>query len=797
MKSKKKRTFHFGGASCLLLCAMADNALAQNAAPSAATALPEITVTAPSPIVRRKPAPPSRTPVRVARTAPGQNRERPPEPQQPTPVAAAPQQGVLPVVTDQFATVTVVPNEELRRSGGATLGDLLFSKPGITGSSFAPGASSRPIIRGLDVNRVGITENGVNANGASDLGEDHFVPVDPLATNQVEVIRGPAAMRYGSTSIGGVVSATNNRIPDALPTCAAAPFQTYGLPAKAPLANVESPSCVTVETRTAVNSADRGVDGGILLDAGGGNFAFHADAYGRKASDYSIPSYPYLFDPSKPFNGRQPNSAMQADGASIGGSYIFQGGFIGAAITQNDTLYRIPGIDGADHQTRIDAHQTKFTAKGEYRPDATAIDAIRFWAGATDYKHNEIGLADPADPTTLGVRQTFTNREQEGRVEVQMTPFNARFAAVTTAFGLQAGHQELTAPSPDDPTSPLNGLFDPNKNNRVAGYVFNEFKFTDSTKAQIAGRIEHVSLSGTTPAFIPELFDLNVDPAAIGPATPRNLNFTPKSASIGLIQDLPGQMVASITAQYAERAPKPAELFSRGGHDATATFDIGNPNLGIETAKSIEIGLRRATGPLRFEATAYYTKFNGFIFRRLTGNTCEDAACVSPADPAGPLELNQAIYSQRDATFRGAEFQSQFDVGPLNGGIWGIENQFDVVRATFSDGTNVPRIPPVRVGGGLFWRDANWLTRINLLHAFDQNDIAPIGETPTAGYNLLKAEVSYRTKLDPSWFGAREMTVGLVGNNLLNENIRNSVSYTKDQVLMPGIGVRAFANLKF
>ena len=123
-------------------------------------------------------------------------------------------------MTDQFATVTVVPNEEIRRQGTAQLGDLLFSKPGITGSSFAPGASSRPIIRGLDVNRVGIVENGTNAGGASDLGEDHFVPIDPLATNQVEVIRGPAAMRYGSTSIGGVVSATNNRIPDALPTCA-------------------------------------------------------------------------------------------------------------------------------------------------------------------------------------------------------------------------------------------------------------------------------------------------------------------------------------------------------------------------------------------------------------------------------------------------------------------------------------------------------------------------------------------------------------------------------------------------
>lgn len=795
MTIQRRRAFHLSGASWLLLCAMGNGASAQDATPSPpSTQLPEITVTAPSPIVRRNLVP-SRTPARVARAVPARNREPAPQPQ-PAPVAAAPQQGVLPIVTDQFATVTVVPNEEIRREGGATLGDLLFSKPGITGSSFAPGASSRPIIRGLDVNRVGIVENGTGGGGASDLGEDHFVPIDPLATNQVEVVRGPAALRYGSTSIGGVVSATNNRIPDALPSCAAAPFQTYGLPAKAPLAGVQSPSCVTVETRTAVSSVDRGVEGGILLDAGGGNFAIHADAYGRKAGDYSIPGYPYLFDQTRPVNGRQPNSASQADGASIGGSYIFDGGFIGAAVTQNDSLYRIPGIDGADHQTRIDAHQTKFTAKGEYRPDAAAIDAIRFWAGATDYKHNEIGLADPLDLSTLGVRQTFTNKEQEGRVEVQLMPFNARFATVTTAFGLQAGHQELTAPSPDDPGSPLNGLWDPNKNNRVAGYVFNELKFSDSTKAQVAGRIERVNLSGTTPAFIPDVFDVNVDPASIGPATPQNLHFTPKSASIGLIQDLPWGLVASITGQYVERAPKPAELFSRGAHDATATFDIGNPNLGIETAKSIEIGLRRATGPLRFELTGYYTKFNGFIFRRLTGNTCDSGACVDAADPI-QLELNQAIYSQRDAIFRGAEFQSQLDVAPFHGGIWGVESQFDVVRATFTDGTNVPRIPPVRVGGGVFWRDANWLARINYLHAFAQNDIAVVGETPTAGYNLLKAEISYKTKLDLSWFGAREMMVGLVGNNLLNENIRNSVSYTKDVVLMPGIGVRAFANLKF
>ena len=784
-----RRAFQIS-ASWLLLCGMASSAMSQDAASSAATQLPGITVTSPSPIVRRNVVP-SRTPVRVARTVPNRNRAPAPPPQaQPTPPAAAPQQGVLPIVTDQFATVTVVPNEEIRREGGAQLGDLLFSKPGITGSSFAPGASSRPVIRGLDVNRVGIFENGVAGGGASDLGEDHFVPIDPVATNQIEVIRGPAALRYGSTSIGGIVSATNNRIPDALPSCPAAPFQTYGLPVKAPLASVQSPGCMTAETRTAVSSVDRGVEGGVLLDAGGGNFALHADAYGRNTSDYQIPSYPYLFDPTKSFNGRQPNSATRTDGASIGGSYIFDGGFIGAAITQNDALYHIPGIDGADHQTRIDAHQTKITAKGEYRPDAAAIDAIRFWAGATDYRHNEIGLADPADPTTLGVRQTFTNKEQEVRVEVQLMPFNARFATVTTAFGLQAGHQELTAPSPDDPGTLFNGLWDPNRNTREAGYVFNELKFTETTKAQIAGRIEHVDLSGSTPDFPADFLPDGNPQTSIA----RNLHFTPKSGSIGLIQNLPYDLVGSITAQYVERAPKPAELFSRGAHDATATFDIGNPNLTIETAKSVEIGLRRATGPLRFEATAYYTRFNNFIFRRLTGVKCDGDfdSCGAP-----DADLNQAVYSQRDAIFRGGEFQSQLDVAPWLGGIWGIENQFDIVRATFTDGTNVPRIPPVRVGGGVFWRDTNWLMRVNFLHAFAHTDVAVIAETPTAGYNLLKAEVSYKTKLDPAYFGAREMIVGLVGNNLLNENIRNSVSYTKDEVLLPGIGVRAFANLKF
>ena len=183
--------------SALTLCATASYAQ---------TALPQIDVTVASPIARRAPAGP----------APAQPGSRQPEQTQPTATpAAAPEtlQGTIPIVTDQFATITVVPNAELRRNGASTLGDLLFEKPGITGSSFAPGASSRPIIRGLDVNRVRIQENGIGANGASDLGEDHFVPVDPLTSDQVEVIRGPGTLRFGSQAIGGVVETTNNRIP--------------------------------------------------------------------------------------------------------------------------------------------------------------------------------------------------------------------------------------------------------------------------------------------------------------------------------------------------------------------------------------------------------------------------------------------------------------------------------------------------------------------------------------------------------------------------------------------------------
>lgn len=694
----------------------------------AQTVLPQITVTAPSPIVRQAPAAPPA--------------EAPPGPDL---------QGTLPIVADQFATVTVVPRAELQRTPGATLGDLLFAKPGITGSSFAPGAASRPIVRGLDNYRVRIQENGLGVNDVSDLSDDHAVSIDPLAARQVEVVRGPATLRWGSQAIGGVVNVDNNRIPTAVP------LRGYAF-----------------ETLTAASSVDSGLEGAVSLDAGAGNIAVHADAYGRRASDYRIPTYPYLFpDPVDPpvVGDRQPNSAFHSNGYAVGGSYVFDNGFIGLSVSEFNSLYRIPGEEAAATNTRIDMRQTKVNGKGEVRFDGP-VEAVRFWLGASNYQHDELANEGGFD----SIHATFKSRGQEGRVEVQLAPFDLRFAMLTTAIGVQASRQQLEAPGAEG------GLFDPNDTRSVAGYVFNEFRLSPTQRLQLAGRIEQTRVEGSVP-------DLFVDPDLV---IERRRSFTPASAAIGFLQDLPFGLVGSITGQHVERAPRAPELLSRGPHEASGTFEIGNPDLGIESANSVEVGLRRATGPLRFEATAYHTRFKNFIFRRFTGVQCgEDFASCGVED-----EFAQIVYSQRDATFRGAEVQGQLDLAPLGSGRWGVDAQYDIVRATFTDGTHVPRIPPQRLGGGLYWRDPNWFLRVGLLHGFAQNRLAA-HETPTRDYNLLKAEIAYTATLHPGDCGPREIALGLTGTNLLDDDVRSHVSFRKDEVLMPGRSVRVFARMRF
>ena len=702
--------------------------------------LPEIVVTSPSPI------------------------QSPPE-LRPTFGSEVPT-GLLPVVTNSFSPVTVVARNEIVRDQPKTLGDALFEKPGISGTTYAPGGANRPIIRGLDNYRVRIQENGIGVHDVSPLGEDHAVPVSPLVQDRIEVIRGPATLRYGSQAIGGVVSAENNRIPTFVPQ-----------------------GGYLGQVLTGYSSADRGANAAASLDAGGTGSAgiggaVHADGFYTKTDDYRTP------------RGRQFNSATRTEGGAVGYSFIGPSGFVGLAYERYDALYHVPGGEAGNSRTRLDPHQDRLTAKGEYRFDGGPFEALRFWFGGSGYKHNELGI-DP-DTGIDGVRATFRNREYEGRAELQHVPVFTTIGTITGAAGFGAGSIKLRT------SGEAGGLLLPTDTRSTAGYLFEQLDLGQGTRIQLAGRVESSRVSGT-PALFPAGFlptfsptsEMDADGNPIGAADDvlsarRRRTFTPMSAAFGVLQDLPDGFVASLTGQYVERAPAAPELYSRGAHDATATFEIGDPNLKLERARTLEVGIRRSQGPLRLDATGYFTRYTGFIYKRLTGTRCGDTFDTCGSD----TELQQIVYSQGNATFYGAEIGGQLDLVPVGSGFMGIDAQYDFVQARFDDGTYVPRIPPHRVGGGVFYRADGWFARIGVLHAFNHAETAPY-ETFTPGWTNLKAEVSYTRPLDRSVCGFSEFTLGLKGDNLLNDDIRNSASFKKDEILLPGRSARVFLSLRF
>jgi iron complex outermembrane recepter protein len=722
-----------------------------------AVPIPQVTVEAPKPRPARRTAPaaPART------TTPSPPPPAPPPttpPTTPTTTATAGQ----PAATSPQPppSLNTLNSAQIQASESKSLGGLLFTMPGATSAGLAPG-TQRPVLRGLDDFRVRVQENGVGTMDVSDLGQDHGVPLDPLAIQKVQILRGPEALRYGSQAVGGIVEATNNRIPFLAPV-GGWQAQILG----------------------ATTTVDRGAEGGALFDAGSRDFAFHADVYGRKGNDYFIPSYPYLFpsDPAPPFNGKQPNSSFHSEGQAVGGSYLFDGGYVGAAVSRFSTLYHIPTMEGAANNGRIAIEQVKYTSRGEFRPQSSAIDVIRYWAGAVEYHHDELGIGDTGID---GIQATFNNHAQEARSEIQFMPMATPLGTLISVVGGQFDHQQL------DTSGDAGSLLGQARTNRAAGYFLNQLWFTDTLRLLSAGRVEPVRLDGTSGIFPPSLMPPPDNPTLVL----HSLDYVPKSISFKVLEDLPSWMVGSATVQRIERAPTALELFAHGAHDAPGTFEIGNPSLKIETANSAELGLQRFQGDFRFDAKIYYTYYNNFIFRQATGILCGAtfATCGNGID----TEFIQTIYSQRDAIFRGTEVAWQWDLVPLATGIFGVDGQYDFVRATFAaDGSNVPRMPPMRVGGGAYWRADDWFVRMGLLHAFGQHDLG-VNETPTAGYNLLKLQIENTRYYRYSPWGPTLITTGLVGDNLLDVDVRNHVQFHKDEILLPGRSIKLFMNAKF
>jgi iron complex outermembrane receptor protein len=721
------------------------SALAQEV--SQALELPEIVVTTPSPVVKpakKKPAKPAQAP--------------PAEAPAPSEADLVPLPGAIAADEGSFVAVTVTTSQEFLADGGATLSDTLQQKPGISGTTFAPGAN-RPIIRGLDSYRIRTQENGIGTHDVAAISEDHAVPVDPMAVGHVEVVRGPATLRYGSQAIGGVVAVENERIPTFIPPNGLAGVVSGGL-----------------------SSVDDGADAGFSVTGGSGGVAVHADAFRRDADDYDSPL------------GVVRNTFVESEGGSVGASLVGPDGFIGVAYTRFESLYGIPGEEAEEGvDPRIDLVQDKVLARGEWRVGANGIDAVRFWFGASDYAHSELAKHEhhedddddhdeEEEEEGFEVGSRFTNREQEARIEVQHSPVATFVGEASGAVGVQIDNRKTRGQSFEG-----DSLLEPAHTTSVAGFWFEELALAQDLRFQAAGRIEHTSVDGTgwsdvSDPLAPVVFS--------GERT-----FVPVSGSVGLLYDLPFAAVARITGQYVERAPDAAELFSKGMHEATGTFEIGNPFLEKEKAATIEAGLKKATGPLRVDASAYYTRYRGFIFRQLTGVECGTFLSECGA-PAGEETFDQAFFEQRDARFHGAELAAQLDIARVWNGVWGIDAQYDFVRAKFTNGENVPRIPPHRLGGGVYYHDVNWLARAGLLHAFEQDKFG-INEIATPGYTLVSAELSYTVDMEETNGVVPQMTIGVRGENLADDEVLNHASFKRAEgVLLPGASVRLFGSVK-
>lgn len=620
---------------------------------------------------------------------------------------------------DQFATlVGTADRDDLAREGGLNIADALTQIPGVNSTSFAVGAG-RPVIRGFDASRVRVLENGLGSFDVSDLSPDHGVPIDPLALQRIEIVRGPATLRYGSQAIGGVVNALNNRIPSAL---GSKPFSG--------------------EVHFAGGRVDSSSEIALLADGHFGNFAWHLDGLKQDRDDYDIPIAP----------GVMTNTAADGLGYSAGGSFVGSQGHIGGAYVRFESEYGIPAEDAF-----IDMEQDKGLFAAEWRDPFLGFTAFRVNAGVSDYKHDEVVEGE-------GVASTFLDEQYEMRSELvhgALGPFSG------AALGVQVQRRDFSALGEGE------DFLAPTTTDSFGLYGFVEAPLGERLTLELGARYETTEVEGTP---ISDVFT--------------NRAFEPVSASGGLVFKASEDLTFGLSAVYAERAPNQVELYARGPHEATGTFEIGNPAIDIEKALNLEANARLSLPRVTAELTFFHTDFEGFVFGDLTGNSYDEDGNFFPDDSADFLEL---LYVQRDATFMGGEFHAAVLLGAIEHGEFNLDLTADVVEAEFDGGGNVPRIPPVRLGGGVRFEGPIVDAYVRVQHAFDQDDVAA-NETPTDGYTRLDAGLTWHAAKRPD---GTEINLSLIGRNLTDEEIRNHVAFNKDEVVMPGRDVRVVLSMKY
>lgn len=452
-----------------------------------------------------------------------------------------------------LSATSVLDERELAQNQQPTLGETLANTTGLSSTYFGP-AASRPIIRGLGANRVRILQNGTDTIDASNTSPDHAVSLDPLLVKRVEVVRGPAALLYGSAAVGGVVNVIDHRIETEMPA-----------------ATVSGALNARYDTNADANTQGAILDLALLRRE---NHAviLHLDGFRRQADDTRVPG---LADPTDPtVRNRIPNSAIDSDGGSVGLSYV--GETLKAGINYNgfNTLYGVVEPD-----IEIDLKQRRVDFAAELTRDFGIFTSARLKLGHADYRHVEL---DAGAPETV-----FTNTGHDGRLEFLHRPL----AGFEGAIGLQAGRSDFDAIGDE-------AFLPPSLTETVALFLFEETRVNNLTW-QFGARVEHQAIDTRTTTRFPVV---------------NTADQTTFSGSAGVIYSPNDTYAHTLSVSLTERAPNTQELFADGPHAGTGRYEIGNPNFDTEKSLGIEIGTRKKTGFVTGSANLFANVFDGFIF---------------------------------------------------------------------------------------------------------------------------------------------------------------------------------------
>ncbi len=486
--------------------------------------------------------------------------------------------------------VSVLNGRELSLRREGTLGETLNGLPGVSATRFGPNAS-RPVIRGLDAERVKIMQNGVGILDASALSFDHAVGVDPLIIEQIDVVRGPAALLYGGSAMGGVVNAIDHRIPK------------------------EKLDGITGRAETRFGGADDTRNGAVVVDVGNGQFAIHADAYKRKTNDLKIPGFAVskrknaLDATPRENRSKLVNSASEGDGGALGASLTFDNGYVGLSYSTLDNLYGVV----AEEEVTIDMTSDRWDFATEFTDLGNTINRMKFRMAHTDYEHKELEGAE--------VGTTFTNRGLEGSLEAGHRPI----FGLNGVLGFQFDNTNFEAIGAE--------AFVPSVNTQnKAVYIYEELPLGNGEqkhKITFGARAGHTQVDSK-------------DNATFGAG--QNNSFNPNSFALGGLYRIDENWSLTSNLSHNERAPSYFELYANGAHIATGQFEVGNSNFAKEKSNGIDAQIRWKDAKNSFSLGVYYTRFSNFIGLFDTGN-------VDPVDllPIAQFTAVPAVFKGLEA----------------------------------------------------------------------------------------------------------------------------------------------------